>query len=295
MRLEEIASVVLIAVKRDAEFESLGMVTHAMPNMLVFLENKKFLPRLLRNPHISCIMTTRELAASLPEKYGVALSDNPRRTFYEFHNYLVTETNFYWSEFDTNISDQAEVHPSALIAEKDVRIGRGTLVEPGVIVLGHSIIGENVVLRAGCTIGSHGFEFKRIGDQILPVVHAGGVLLHNRVEIQNNSNVDRSVFGGFTEIGEDTKIDTLVHVGHNVRIGKRCLIAATTVIGGSTTVGDDVWIGPGATISTELVIGDRASITLGSVVTKDALPGQKVTGNFAIEHHKFIKFIKSIR
>jgi UDP-3-O-[3-hydroxymyristoyl] glucosamine N-acyltransferase len=295
MRLEEVASIVPVVVERDAEFESLGLVTHAMPNMLAFLESEKFLPRFFRNPHISCVITTRELAVGLPEKYGIALSNNPRKAFYELHNYLATEANFYWTEFETEISDQAEIHPLVFIAEKNVRIGRGALIEPGVIVLERSIIGEHIVLRAGCTIGSHGFEFKRIGAEILPIVHAGGVLLHSRVEIQNNSNVDRSVFGGFTEIGEDTKIDTLVHVAHNVRIGKRCLIAATTVIGGSTTIGDDVWIGPGATISSEIAIGDRASITLGSVVTKDVLPGQKVTGNFAIEHHKFINFIRSIR
>jgi UDP-3-O-[3-hydroxymyristoyl] glucosamine N-acyltransferase len=284
-----------VRVDRNGEFDSLGFVSHEKPRMLVYVNCERFIPQLLANPAVTCVVTMAELAGQVPETYGLALAEDPQRAFFEFHNYLATETNFYWTDFATEISDQAEIHPSAFVAEKNVRIGPGALIEPGVIVLENSIIGEHVVLRAGCTIGSHGFEFKRIGDEILPVVHAGGALLHNRVEIQNNSNVDRSVFGGFTEIGEDTKIDTLVHVGHNVRIGKRCLIAATTVIGGSTIIGDDVWIGPGATISTELVIGDRASITLGSVVTKDVLPGQRVTGNFAIEHEKFIAFIKTIR
>lgn len=295
MRLEEVASIVAVAVERDTEFESLGLVTHVMPNMLVFLESESFLPGFSQNPHISSVITTKELTTGLPEKYGIALSDNPRKVFYEFHNYLAEKTNFYWTDFPSEISDEAIIHANAYIAPRSVRIGRGTMIEPGVTVLERSIIGEDVILRAGCTVGSQGFEFKRIEGKVLSVAHAGGVRLHDRVEVQANCALSRSVFGGFTEIGEDTKLDNLVHIAHNVRIGRRCFLAACAMIAGSVTIGDDVWIGPGASISSEITIGDRAKVTIGSVVTKDVEPGQRVTGNFAIQHHKFIAFIKSIR
>ena len=67
------------------------------------------------------------------------------------------------------------------------------------------------------------------------------------------------------------------------------------MVAGSTTIGDDVWIGPGASISSEIVIGNGASVTIGSVVVRDVAPGQKVTGNFAVDHKKFIAFMRKIR
>jgi UDP-3-O-[3-hydroxymyristoyl] glucosamine N-acyltransferase len=224
-----------------------------------------------------------------------ALSQAPRRDFFKFHNHLAAHTDFYWRDFPTEIAPNAVISPRAEIAEKNVRIGRRTMVEPNVTVFPHSIVGDDVILRAGCVIGMQGFEFKRLDGEILPVAHAGGVWLHDRVEVQANSTVDRSVFGGFTEVGEDSKIDNLVHISHNVKIGKRCFIVANAMIAGSVVIGDDVWIGPSASISSEITIGDRAFVTLGSVVTRDIAPDQHVTGNFAIDHEKYIAFLRTIR
>jgi UDP-3-O-[3-hydroxymyristoyl] glucosamine N-acyltransferase len=201
----------------------------------------------------------------------------------------------YWKDFPSEISEEAIIHPKAYIADKNVRVGRGTVIEPGVTILERTVIGEDVILRAGCTLGSQGFEFKRIDGKILNVAHAGGLMIGNRVEIQANSALSRSIFGGFTELGEDTKLDNLVHIAHNVTIGKRCFLAACAMIAGSVSIGNDVWIGPGASISSGITIGDDAQITIGSVVTRDVLHNQRVTGNFAIEHKRFLAFLKSIR
>jgi acetyltransferase-like isoleucine patch superfamily enzyme len=282
-------------VLRDGTFESLGFVTHSDRNLLVFLESDRFLDRLLRNPNISCVTTTSALAERLPDHIGIAVTENPRRVFCQFHNYLTEHTNFYWQDFPTETADDAVISPSAYIAERNVRIGQRVIIEPNVTVLERSIIGNDVIIRAGTVIGCQGFEFKRIGDDVLLVAHAGGVLLHDRVEIQGNTVVDRAVFGGFTELEEDVKVDNLVHIAHNVRVGKRSFIIALAMIGGSVTIGDDVWVGPGAVISNGLRIGDGAFITLGSVVTRDVAPNQRVTGNWAIEHKKFIAFLKTIR
>jgi len=295
MELAAMARIGSVRIERNSEFESLGFVSHSRPRMLVYISSEGFIPQLLDNPAFACAVTTPELACKLPTECGLALAEDPRRAFFEFHNWLATETDFYWADFEAEISQKAVIDPAAYIAEKNIRIGPGTVVEPGAVVLERSIIGAEVVLRTGCTIGCHGFEFKRFGHEVLRVAHGGGVLLHDRVEIQNNAGVDRSVFGGFTQIGEDTKIDTLVHIGHNAQIGRRCLIASGTLVAGSATVGDDVWIGPAASISSEVTVGDGASITIGSVVTKDVAPGQRVTGNFAIDHDKFLAFLRTIR
>ncbi len=297
MTLSELArlSSQALYVVRDATFENLGTIQQNRPKMLVFLESDQFLNDLLNNPSVVAVITTSELAPRLPEKYGLATAENARSTFYRVHNALAAETSFYWEDFPTEISEDAIVHPEAYVAPRNVRVGAGTVIEPGVTVLGNSFIGEDVILRSGCVIGAEGFEFKRLGDEILGVAHAGGVKLGNRVEIQSNTVVDRAVFGDFTEIGDDTKIDNLVHVAHSVHIGKRCLIIAHAMLGGSCTIGNDVWIGPSANISNGLKIGDRARITMGSIVTREVEVGRHVTGNFAIDHHKFISFIKSIR
>ena len=295
MKLSEVQNKGNIELIRDGGFESLGFVTHNNPKQLVYIEEPKYLSMLLRKSNISCIVTTEELIPSIPKELGIAISKNPRRAFYEIHNYLAKDTDFYWKHFKTEIASNAKIHPTAYVAERNVRIGEGCKIGPNVTILENAILENDIIIRAGGVISTEGFEFKRIEKEIMPVIHAGGVLLHNRVEIQANCCVSKAVFGGFTEIGEDTKLDNLIHIAHNVIIGKRCLLAACAMVAGSATIGNDVWIGPSASISSEVEIGDGASITLGSVVTKNVAQGQRVTGNFAIDHDKFIAFLKTIR
>jgi UDP-3-O-[3-hydroxymyristoyl] glucosamine N-acyltransferase len=127
------------------------------------------------------------------------------------------------------------------------------------------------------------------------VGHGGGVRLARGVEIQSNTCVDRALFGGFTEIGEDCLIDNLVHVAHNVRMGPRCRVAACAMVGGSVVLGEEVWIGPNASISSEITVGGRAFVTLGAVVTRDVGNGEHVSGNFAIDHTRFLAFLRTVR
>jgi len=282
-------------VVREGFFESLGFVTHRNPKQFVFIENARYLQALQGNNNITCVLTKEELVSLIPANLGLAICETPRKTFYEIHNYLARNSDFYWKTFNTEIAGNAVIHPTAFIAPRNVRIGEGCIIGPRVCILEGAIIEENVVIGPGSIIASEGFEFNRLGKSILPVAHAGGILLHARVEIQANVCVDKAIFGGFTEIGEDTKLDNLIHIAHNVLIGKRCLVAACAMVAGSTTIGDDVWVGPSASISSEVCIGDNASITIGSVVTKNVPSGQRVTGNFALEHDRFITFLKTIR
>ena len=294
MILSTILEVTDVEIMRDGDFDSLGFVTHNRLNQLVFLEDLKFLLKLINNQNISCVITTKDLVEKLPNYMGIAIAENPREIFYKFHNFLATETDFYWKGFPTEISNDAEIDSRAYVAEKNVRIGNAVVVEPGALILERSIIEDDAIIGAGTVIGSKGFEFTLIGKSMMKIHHGGGVLLRRRVEVQSNCCIDRSVFGGLTELGEDTKLDNLVHIAHNVIIGKRCRLAACAMIAGSVTIGDDVWVGPGTSVSSEVKIGDGANVTIGSVVTKDIEAGQRVTGNFAIAHDKFIHHIKKI-
>jgi UDP-3-O-[3-hydroxymyristoyl] glucosamine N-acyltransferase len=295
MNLSMLSKILPVSIVRDADFVSLGFVTHTKPQILTFLESDKYIARFTTNGNISAVITTKEISPSIPETCGLVLSSNPRKDFYTFHNYLALHTDFYGKAFPSIISPTASIHPSSFVADTSVIIDDNVVIEPNATVYERSVIGKGSIIRSGVRIGAEGFEFKRFGEEILHIEHAGGARLGANVEVQCNSNIDRSVFGGFTEVGDDTKIDTLVHIGHHSKVGQRCLIAALTVVAGSTVIGNDVWIGPGSTISSELHIEDRAIVTLGSVVTTNIAEGQHVTGNFAVDHEKFIKFIKSIR
>jgi len=96
-------------------------------------------------------------------------------------------------------------------------------------------------------------------------------------------------------VGDDTKTDNFVHIAHNVHLGRGCFLAAHAMVAGSVTMGDEVWIGPSAAISSEITIGSKANITIGAVVTRNVEPGQKVSGNFAIDHTRYMAFLKTIR
>lgn len=295
MKLSETKNIKSIEIVVDGEFESLGTITHNKPKQLVFIEDINYIPTVLKKPNISSIITTEELVPSIPKELGISISKNPRKSFYEIHNYLAKETKFYGEPFSTEVADSTKIHPSAYVAERNVHIGERCKIEPNVSILENVILEDDVIIRAGSVLGTEGFEFKRIGQEIMPIIHAGGVLLRNRVEVQANCCISKAVFGGFTEIGEDSKFDNLIHVAHNVVIGKRCLLAACAMVAGSVTIGDDVWIGPSVSISSGVKIGNRASISIGSVVTKNVAPDKRVTGNFAIDHDKFISFLKTIR
>jgi UDP-3-O-[3-hydroxymyristoyl] glucosamine N-acyltransferase len=193
------------------------------------------------------------------------------------------------------IGEGSEIHESAVIADK-VQIGQWCTIGENVVIKDNSIIGDKVIIGAATVIGSDGFQFRRIAGRLIHIPSFGGVHIHDGVEIKAGCCIDRaSGIGSATIIGKNTKLDDLVFIAHDVKIGERCLIVAHAMIAGLVTIGDDVWIGPGALISDELTIGDKAYITIGAVVTKDVLPCQHVTGNFAIEHMKFIDNLRKIR
>lgn len=280
---------------RDGLFETLGSFTRKNHNMLVFIDEEKYIPNLFEEENkYTSVICKPEFLHLVPSHMGVGVSDSPDISFYTLHNYLARTFPSYHILPETDISHNATIHPTAFV-DTHVKISDGCIIHPNATILEGTILEDNVIVGPGSVIGGEGFRFLRMKTGILPIVHVGGVILKKCVEVQSNACIDKAVYHDSTIIGEDTKIDNLVHIGHNVTIGQRCLIAASAMIGGSTVIGNDVWIGPNASISDNLVIEDSASVTMGAVVTKNVPNSMTVSGNFAIEHSKFIKFIKTIR
>jgi len=293
--LEETARGLNATITRDGEFESLGFVTHSRPHMLVFLEDERFAQSAAQNPSISCVVTSSDLAQHLQPHWGVVVAPSPRKFFYALHEYLVQHTTFYRTTPDSRIAPTALVHPSAVIAPQGVQIGDRAIIEPHVVIHAGAVIEDDVVIRAGSVLASEGFQVLLTDGRATRVSHGGTVRICRGADLHAHCSVDRGLFGGATTIGPDSTLDSHVYVAHDAMLGRLCRVGAGAVINGSTTVEDEVWIGPNATVSSEVRIGARAQISLGSVVTQDVRPGERVSGNFAIDHARFLDHLRSIR
>lgn len=258
----------------------------------VFLDNEKFINTISDN--VKMVLTTSEISNLLSsKKYGYCITDSPRELFFILHNYLSESETYKRNTFKTMIGDECSISKQASIAENNVKIGNNVTIEEFVVIRENTIIGDNTIIRAGSVIGGQGFEFKRTDKNILSVQHLGGVKIGNNAEIQYNTCVDKAVYPwDDTEIGDYTKIDNLVHIGHAVKIKSNVMIVANVGIGGRTCIGDNTWIGFASTVINGIDVGENARVNIGAVVTRSVPNGSSVTGNFAIEHSKFIRNLK---
>jgi UDP-3-O-[3-hydroxymyristoyl] glucosamine N-acyltransferase len=164
-------------------------------------------------------------------------------------------------------------------------VGEGSLVYPNVTIRENVQIGNGVIIHSGTVIGSDGFGYAKEKRVHRKVPQIGGVKIEDDVEIGANATIDRAALG-VTRIGKGTKIDNLVHIGHNVDIGENCIIVGQVGIGGSTRVGDDAVLAGQVGLAGHLKIGKRVVIGAQSGVTKDFPDGTTIFGYPAREIHK---------
>lgn len=294
MRLSSVASVAGATVHRDGEFASLGFVTNARDQMLVFAESSDYVAAAVANTKVSAIVTTSELAP-LAGELGILTASDPRLAFYEIHNHLADATDFYRQSFATSIHPSARIHPTAVISPRDVIIDADVEIHAFVTVYAFVAIERGCTIRAGTVLGSEGFQsFIRNGRPV-PIRHGGSVRICEGADVHSNTCVDRSLFGGETTIGPWSRVDNLVHIAHDAIVGRACRIAAGSTLCGSAILGDEVWLGPHCTVSSEVKVGDGALVSIGSVVTRNVPPNIRVSGNFALPHDKFLDHMRSIR
>jgi UDP-3-O-[3-hydroxymyristoyl] glucosamine N-acyltransferase len=170
----------------------------------------------------------------------------------------------------------------------DVIVGDDTSIGPGVVCYAGSRIGSRVVLKAGAVIGGEGFGYLSDGKRHTRIPHVGGCILEDEVEVGSNTCIDRGSIDD-TVVGRGTKLDNLVQVGHNVRIGERCLIMAGVGIAGSTRVGNDVILAGHVGVTDHLVIGDRARIAAKSAIFGDVPAAASFSGHPARPHRQFLR------
>ncbi len=222
----------------------------------------------------------------------IILVKNPRLTFIR----LVKA--FFAPSYPKGIHSTAVISPDAEIAS-NVCIGPFTYIgkckiEDGSQIYGHvyiydnTRIGKDVIIHAGTVIGSDGFGYQRNkAGELEKFPHIGGVVIEDEVEIGSNVSIDRGTLGN-TVIQNGAKIDNLVHIAHNVIIGKHAAVISHAMVAGSAQVGEYSWIAPCACLRDEISVGKKAMVGLGSVVTRDVPDNAAVMGvpAKAIEEHK---------
>ena len=181
------------------------------------------------------------------------------------------------------VEEGAEIEDNAVISAgcyigAQTRIGANARLYPNVTVRERCLIGRNVILHPGVVIGSDGYGYINVSGRHQKLPQVGRVIIEDDVEIGANSAVDRAALDA-TVIGAGTKIDNLVHIAHNVRIGKNCLILAQAAIAGSTAVGNNAIIGGQAGISDHLTIGDNTIVMSKTGIMSDLAAGQVVFGH----------------
>jgi UDP-3-O-[3-hydroxymyristoyl] glucosamine N-acyltransferase len=169
-----------------------------------------------------------------------------------------------------------------------VTVGEDTRMDARVVCYSGARIGRRVVLKAGAVIGGDGFGYLSRGSGHERIPHVGGCIIGDDVEIGSNSCVDRGSLDD-TVIGQGTKLDNLVHVGHNVRIGERCLLMAGVGVAGSTRLGHDVILAGHVGVTDHLTIGDRVQVAAKSAVISNVPAGSVLSGNPARPNRQVLR------
>ena len=262
---------------------------------VVFAEKPAAVTSLDEGEFALCLATEKAAAAYNGEGF-VAICVNPRLGFSKLAAKLYTmRTVSLGAGIDpaAQISPDAVIHSTAIIGANAsigprTSIGPGTVIGPGVevgadcnigagVTIFCALLGASVVIKPGARLGQSGFGFVPSEHGFIPTPQLGRLVIGDQVEIGANSTVDRGALDD-TSIGSGTKIDNLVQIGHNVVLGKNCIVAGTSGIAGSVKLGDNVIIGGQVGLAGHLEVGDNVQIAGGAGVMHNIPAGQKWGG-----------------
>ncbi len=288
----------------------------AGPDEVSFLDNKKYLPALAAT-RAGAVIVHPELADKVPASAIAIVTDQPyagwARAASLFYPSPPAQPGAHPSAIvapDAEIDPSAEIGPLAVIGSRAVigrrcRIGPHAVVGPGVSMgadcrigahasVSHALLGDRVYVYPGARIGQEGFGFA-MGDRgFLTVPQLGLVILQDDVEIGANSTVDRGSAQD-TVIGAGSRLDNLVQIGHNARLGRCCVVVSLAGISGSAELGDFVVVGGQAGVAGHLRVGTRARIGAQAGVMADVEAGMDVVGSPAQPVRAFFRQVATLR
>ncbi len=311
---EQIAALVGGTVEGDgnATVSTFAKIEEGRPGALSFLANPKY-DHYIYQTGSSVVLVKRDFSVEHPVKATLIRVDDPYATIAQLLDiaaealepkYQGVEQPCYVSE-GVEIPEDAYVGAFAYIGRgvklgrgvkifpqvylgDNVEIGDGAILKPGVKVYHNCRIGERCVLHSGCVIGADGFGFAPTDDGYKKIPQLGNVVVEDDVELGANTTVDRAMMGS-TIIGRGTKLDNLVQIAHNCRIGEHTVMAAQVGIAGSTKVGDRCMFGGQVGIAGHITVGDRVQIGAQSGVASSIPSDSRMMGAPAVDMKKYAR------
>lgn len=300
----------------DRLIADIASLDRARPSDLTFLDSSILLDALGKSRAGACLMA-ETFEARAPAGMIVLRVRDPMRAFIAVARHLHPDSLRPSSLFDiAGVADAASVHPSAEIEDDvtidpgavigpragigagsviganavigpDVKIGRNCTIGPTASIV-HSLIGDGVIIHAGSQIGHDGFRYQPGPRGHTKVPQLGRVIVQDNVEIGVNTTIDRGGSGD-TVVGEGTKIDNLVQIGHNCTIGRHCIIVSQCGISGSVTLGDYAVLGGQVGVADHVTIGEGAMVAAKSGVISDVPAGEKWLGYPAMRGREYLR------
>ena len=270
--LQKIATLIDAKFVGDQDFKISGIneIHVVETGDIVFVDHPKYYGKALESA-ATTILINKEVEC--PEGKSLLISDDPFRDF-----------NKITKHYNPFISSKESISASAIIGEGSiiqpnvfignyVTIGKNCMIHPNVTIYDNAVIGDNVVLHANTVLGADAFYYKNRPEGFDQLTSGGRVIVKDNVHIGASCTIDRGVTGD-TTIGDGTKIDNQVHVGHDTKIGKKCLIASQTGIAGCVIIEDGVTLWGQVGTNSGITIG-KGAVILGQTGVTKSVPGGK--------------------
>lgn len=291
--LDTIAQILNCEFVGEPHFPILGIneIHVVQPGDIVFVDHPKYYDKALQSLATVILINKK---VDCPIGKALLISEDPFRDFNKLTQHFnpFKAANAVIAE-SSKIGKHTVIQPNVFIGN-NVVIGDDCVIHPNVAIYDNTIIGNNVTIHAGTVLGADAFYYKNRPEKFDKLLSGGNVVVQDNVDIGALCTIDKGVSAS-TIIGEGTKIDNQVHVGHDSVIGKRCLIASQVGIAGCVLIEDFVTIWGQVGITSGITIGEKAIISAQSGVSKSLEANKSYFGTPADEFRKKYKEIASIR
>ena len=270
--LQKIASLIDATFVGESDFKISGIneIHVVEAGDIVFVDHPKYYEKAL-NSKATIILINKKV--DCPEGKSLLISDNPFRDFNKITKHFSPFISSKVSIADTAIVGEGTIIQPNVFIGNNVSIGKNCLIHPNVTIYDNAIIGNQVIIHANTVLGADAFYYKNRPEGFDQLLSVGRVVVKNNVHIGASCTIDKGVTGD-TTIGEGTKIDNQVHVGHDTKIGKKCLIASQTGIAGCVIIEDEVTLWGQVGTNSGITIG-KGAVILGQTGVTKSVPGGK--------------------
>lgn len=291
--LKQIADIIGCKYQGPDNFPVLGIneIHKVEPGDLVFVDHPKYYEKALKSA-ATIVLINQEV--DCPEGKALIFSEDPCSDFNKLNAHFSPWKMSHAHEGENvEVGSNTLIHPSVVMGS-NVSIGNNCIVHPGVVIYDNVHIGNDCIIHANTVLGSDAFYYKARPHGREKMYTCGSVEIEDRVEIGASCTIDRGLTGD-TRIGEGTKIDNSVHIGHDTVVGKNCLFAAQVGIAGCVVIEDNVILWGQVGVPSDVLLGKGAVVLGQSGITKDLEGGKTYFGSPAEEVRQKYRELALIR